>query len=195
MSQKQSLFFHCRSYKKLIEQSFSNRESFLLVFNYTVSISSLFIQVKMADAGTGLTNSQLPQFNGKNHIYWSIIMKALFASQGIWLLLETGYAERAEATTLAALTVAERDQLKSDRKKDAKALFFLLQSVHESVFPRIAATTKSKEPWDILKTTYQGMEKVKTTKLQMLRRDFENLSMKESKTIDSFSTQVIGLIT
>ena len=29
----------------------------------------------------------------------------------------------------------------------------------------------------------------------MLRRDFENLSMKESDTIDSFFTQVIGLIT
>ena len=149
----------------------------------------------MADAGTGLTNSQLPQFNGKNYGYWSITMKALFASQGIWELVETGYAEPADATTLTALTVAERDQLKSDRKKDAKALFFLFQSVHESVFPRIAAATKSKEAWDILKTAYQGMEKVKTAKLQMLRKDFENLSMKESDTIDSFFTQVIGLIT
>jgi len=85
--------------------------------------------------------------------------------------------------------------LKSDRKKDAKALFFLFQSVHESVFPRIAAATKSKEAWDILKTAYQGMETVKTAKLQMLRKDFENLSMKESDTIDSFFTHVIGLIT
>lgn len=85
--------------------------------------------------------------------------------------------------------------MKSDRKKDAKALFFLFQSVHESVFPRIAAATKSKEAWDTLQTAYQGMEKVKTAKLQMLRRDFENLSMKESDTIDSFFTQVIGLIT
>eukprot|EP00253_Pinus_taeda_P004625 PITA_04625 len=39
------------------------------------------------------------------------------------------------------------------------------------------------------------MEKVKTAKLQMLRRDIETLSMKESDTIDSFFTQVIGLIT
>eukprot|EP00253_Pinus_taeda_P003406 PITA_03406 len=122
-------------------------------------------------------------------------MKALFASQGIWELVEIGYAEPANATTLAALKVAERDQLKSDRNKDAKALFFLFQSVHESVFPQIAATTKSKEAWDILKTAYQGMEKVKTAKLQMLRRDFETLSMKESDTIDSFFTRVIGLIT
>eukprot|EP00253_Pinus_taeda_P030091 PITA_30091 len=89
-------------------------------------------------------------------------MKALFAPQGIWELVETGYAEPADATALAALTVAERDQLKSNRKKDAKALFFLFQSVHESIFPRIAATTKSKEAWDILKTAYQGMEKIRS---------------------------------
>eukprot|EP00253_Pinus_taeda_P003584 PITA_03584 len=137
----------------------------------------------------------MPQFNGKNHSYWSITMKALFASQGLWELVETGYAEPVDVTSLAALTVAERDQLKSDRKKDAKALFFLFQSVHESVFRWIAAATKSKEAWDILKTAYQGMEKVKTSKLQMLRRDFETLNMKESDTIVSFFTQVIGFIT
>ena len=83
-------------------------------------------------------------------------MKALFASQGIWELVETGYAEPTDAAALAALTVAQRDQLKSDRKKDAKALFFLFQSVHESVFPWITAATKSKEAWDILKTDYQA---------------------------------------
>ena len=62
----------------------------------------------MANAGTRLTNSQLPEFNGKNHSYLSITMKALFASQVIWELVETGYAEPADATALAALTVAER---------------------------------------------------------------------------------------
>ena len=119
----------------------------------------------MQNPRTGLTNPQLPQFNGKNHSYWSITMRALFASQGLWELVENGYPEPADAAALAALTVAERDLLKSDRKKDAKALFFLFQSVHESVFPQIAAETNSKEAWDILKTSYQGMEKVKTANL------------------------------
>eukprot|EP00253_Pinus_taeda_P028784 PITA_28784 len=93
------------------------------------------------------------------------------------------------------LTQAEKDLLKSNRKKDSKALVFLYQAVHESVFPRIAAAKTSKEAWQTLKTTYHGMEKVKTTKLQLLRRDFENLCMKESDNIGSFFTQVIGLVT
>ena len=47
---------------------------------------------------------------------------------------------------------------------------------------------------DNLKIAYQGMEKVKTTKLQLLRRDFETLYMKESDNIDSFFTHVIGIV-
>ena len=36
---------------------------------------------------------------------------------------------------------------------------------------------------------------MKTTKLQLLRRDFETLCMKKSDNIDSFLTHVIGLVT
>ena len=39
------------------------------------------------------------------------------------------------------------------------------------------------------------MEKVKTTKLQMLRRDFETICMKEFENVESFFTHVIGLVT
>jgi hypothetical protein len=38
------------------------------------------------------------------------------------------------------------------------------------------------------------MGKVKTTKLQMLRRDFETIYMKKLDKIDSLLTQIIGLV-
>ena len=38
------------------------------------------------------------------------------------------------------------------------------------------------------------MDKVKTSKLQILKRYFETLSMKDSDLVDSFYTHVIGLI-
>ena len=85
--------------------------------------------------------------------------------------------------------------MKSNRKKDSKALFNLYQTVHESIFPRIVVAKKSKDAWDTLKTTYQGMEKVKTSKLQLMRRDFEVICMKGSDKIDSFFTLLIGLVT
>ena len=45
-----------------------------------------------------------------------------------------------------------------------------------------------------METTYQGLDKVKTSKLQILRRDFESLSMKDSENVDTFYTKVVGLI-
>ena len=38
------------------------------------------------------------------------------------------------------------------------------------------------------------MDKVKTSKLQILRRYFESLSMKDSENVDTFYTRVVELI-
>ena len=151
----------------------------------------------MAGASTSMSigNTQLPQFNGKNYDYWAITMRVIFASQNLWELIEDGFEEPVDENVFNALTQVEKDLLKRNKKKDSKALFYLYQPVHESVFPRIATAKKSKEAWETLKITYQGMEKVKTTKLQFLRRDFETLYMKESDNIDSFFTHVIGMVT
>jgi len=45
-----------------------------------------------------------------------------------------------------------------------------------------------------IQTSYQGMDKVKTSKLQFLRRDFETLSMEVSNLVDTSYTHVIVLI-
>ena len=92
------------------------------------------------------------------------------------------------------LTQAEKDVLREQRKKDGKALFFIHQAMHESILPRIAAKTNAKESWDTLETAYQGLDKVKTSKLQILRKDFESLCMKDSENVDTFYTRVVGLI-
>ena len=45
-------------------------------------------------------------------------MKALFSSQDIWDLVENGFQEAADATTYNALSQAEMDLLRDNRKKD-----------------------------------------------------------------------------
>ena len=87
-----------------------------------------------------------------------------------------------------------KDLLKENKKKDAKALFFIQQTMEEAIFPKIVATTNSKQAWDNLQSTYQGTRKVKTSKLQKFKRDFENLQMKDSDSIDSFFTQEMGIV-
>ena len=101
----------------------------------------------MAGASTsmGICNTQLPQFNGKNYDYWAITMRAFLASQDSWEFVEDGFEEPADENEFNNLTQAEKELLKSNKKKDSKALYFLYQTVHESVFPRIAAAKTSKE--------------------------------------------------
>ena len=48
---------------------------------------------------------------------------------------------------------------------------------------RLVATTKSKEPWDVLRKAYQGRDKVKVIKLQSLSREFETLCMRDSESM------------
>eukprot|EP00253_Pinus_taeda_P036606 PITA_36606 len=130
-------------------------------------------------------------------------MKALFYSQDIWNLMENRHLEfdgewfsrTTDAAAYNALSQVERDLLRDKRKKDSKALFYIFQAVHESVFPRVAAVMKSKQTWDTLQTAYQGMEIVKKAKLQMLRRSFETFCMKESENVDLFFTHVSGMVT
>ena len=98
-----------------------------------------------ASTGMGMGNIHLPQFNGKNYDYWSITMRALFVSQDLWEFFEDAFEEPVDELEFNMLTQAEKEIMKSNKKKDAKALFFLYQAVHESVFPRIAAAKRSKE--------------------------------------------------
>lgn len=103
----------------------------------------------MAGTNTSMSigNTQLPQFNGKNYDYWAITVRALFSSQDLWELVEDGFEEPADENAVNALTQAEKDFMKSNRKKDSKSLFYLYQSMHESVFPRISTAKRSKDAW------------------------------------------------
>ena len=61
-------------------------------------------------------------------------------------------------------------------------------------FSKISSVESSKKDWDTLETCYQGVNKVKNVKLRNLRRDFENLKMKDNQTVDSFMTQVMNVL-
>lgn len=76
----------------------------------------------MATNGNVVNMSQaaIPVFKGESYEFWSIKMKTLFKSQELWDLVENGYPDPDDEA-----------KLKENRKKDAKALFFIQQAVHE----------------------------------------------------------------
>ena len=77
---------------------------------------------------------QTPIFTGKNYEYWSLTMKALFRGQDVWEIVQHGYAEPAD--------------MREQRKKDGKALFYIHQAMHESILPRAATKNNAKQACD-----------------------------------------------
>ena len=122
-------------------------------------------------------------------------MKALFRGQYVWEIVQSGYTEPIDQAMYNNLTQAEKDVQREQMKKDKKDLFYIHQAMHERILPRVATKINAKQAWDTLEAAYQRLDKViRTSNLQILRRDFESLSMKDSKTVDTFYTRVVGLI-
>eukprot|EP00268_Persea_americana_P007560 TRINITY_DN12834_c0_g1_i6.p2 TRINITY_DN12834_c0_g1~~TRINITY_DN12834_c0_g1_i6.p2 ORF type:complete len:298 (+),score=63.45 TRINITY_DN12834_c0_g1_i6:1502-2395(+) len=142
-------------------------------------------------ASNNMLQPQLPRFSGKNYNQWSIQMKVLYGSQDLWDIIETGFEEPADTS---ALTQQQLNELKENRKKDKKALFFIFQAVDEAVFERISSATSAKQAWDTLHTSYKGEDKVKMVRLQTLICEFDFLRMKESESVGDFYNRVISLV-
>ncbi|KAI0526922.1 hypothetical protein KFK09_002516 [Dendrobium nobile] len=131
------------------------------------------------------TSSQplIPIFNGEKYEFWSIKMKTLFKSQDLWDLVVNG------------VQIGEDEGRNNDnKKKDSKALFFIQQAMDDSVFSRISMAETSKEAWDILEKEFQGSLRVKTVKLQSMRRDFETMNMNEGEGVQTYLSRVSTIV-
>ncbi|CAJ2654309.1 unnamed protein product [Trifolium pratense] len=133
----------------------------------------------------------IPIFNGENYDFWSIKMKTFFCSQDLWDIVDEGFTIPEDLSTLNA---SQKKELKENKQKDSKALFFLQQAVEDSIFPRIMGATSAKDAWGTLKEEFQGSDKVHAIKLQTLRREFELIKMKESETVKNYYTKIKELV-
>ncbi|KAB2610770.1 hypothetical protein D8674_018802 [Pyrus ussuriensis x Pyrus communis] len=93
------------------------------------------------------------------------------------------------------LTAAEKLALKDNVTKDAKALGLIQNAVSDDIFPRIAQQVTSKAAWDILKSEFVGDKKVRSVKLQGLRREFEYLRMKDDDSLSGYVSKLFELET
>ncbi|GAV85288.1 UBN2 domain-containing protein [Cephalotus follicularis] len=75
-----------------------------------------------------------------------------------------------------------------DRKKvqlNAKAKHVKIYALNSNKFNRDSSCANAKEMWDRLEVTYEGTNKVKDAKINMLVREYEMFSMIENKNISS----------
>ena len=61
-------------------------------------------------------------------------MRALYGSQDVWALVESGYSELVQVEETNPQQILKD---KENKKRDIKALFFIFQAVDETWFPKI----------------------------------------------------------
>ncbi|KAK2986205.1 hypothetical protein RJ640_001284 [Escallonia rubra] len=117
--------------------------------------------------------------------------KTIFKSLGLWESVIEGFTE---PHTTEGMTENQKKKLDEKRQKDASTLSLIQRNVTDPIFPRIMRVESAKEAWETLRNEFQGDDKVRAIKLQSLRKDLENMKMKEDESLKDYSSRFLELI-
>ncbi|KAI5329167.1 hypothetical protein L3X38_028564 [Prunus dulcis] len=107
-------------------------------------------------AGSGAAELRTPVFNGENYEFWSIRMKTILKSHGLWDLVENGLDDSGMKKEKEEAAETEKSMVAQILMKDARALGLIQSAVSDQLFPRIVNEETSKGAWDILKLEFRG---------------------------------------
>jgi hypothetical protein len=79
-------------------------------------------------------------------------------------------------------------------ENNSKAKNALLNGLSDTVLTKVAHCKSAKEIWDKLQNIYEGDSKVKESKLQTYRGQFEQLKMKEDEDIATYFLRVDEIV-
>ncbi|XP_052488066.1 uncharacterized protein LOC128041780 [Gossypium raimondii] len=132
-----------------------------------------------------------PVFNGEGFHIWLVKMKTYLQAFDLWEVVNT---DAEPAPLRANPTVAQIRQHADERTKRHKAMSCIQNCVSDVIFTRIMACETPKQAWDKLKEEFQGTERTRQQQLLNLRRDFENLKMKEEETVKQYVDRIIAVV-
>ncbi|XP_017634775.1 uncharacterized protein LOC108476910 [Gossypium arboreum] len=128
-------------------------------------------------ASSGFSLAAPPVFNGEGYYIWVVKMRTYQQAFDLW---EVVNSDVESAPLRANPTVAQIRQHADERTKRHKAMSCIQNCVSNA--------------WDRLKEEFQGTERTRQQQLLNLRRDFENLKMKEEETIKQYSDRIMVVV-
>ena len=116
---------------------------------------------------------ELPLLTKTNYHEWSLVMQVCLEAMELWDAVEAECKERA---------------------KDRRALAAILRGVPPDMKSRLAKKKSAKEAWAALKEMRVGDNRVKSSVVQRLVMEFENITLRDGESVDDFTMRVIGLV-
>ncbi|KAA3486536.1 pleiotropic drug resistance protein 3-like [Gossypium australe] len=142
--------------------------------NFLVDLS--FIKSKIMSS-SGFSPAPPPAFNCEGYHIWIVKMRTYLQEFELWEVVNSD----AELAPLRANpTMAQIRQHIDERTKKHKAMPCIQNSVSDA--------------WDKLKEEFQGTERTRQQQQLNLRRDFENLKMKEEETVKQYSDRIMAVV-
>lgn len=122
----------------------------------------------------GSVTLKYPMLTRSNYAAWAIKMEVFMMAQGVWEAIETPEIV--------------------DSRRDKMALAAIYQSISEDVLLQLGARKTAKEAWNMLKNMNLGAEKVKEVRTQTLWREFDDLKMGDSESVDEYSGKLTIIV-
>ncbi|VFQ83889.1 unnamed protein product [Cuscuta campestris] len=150
----------------------------------------------MGDMEEGANVQRPPLLRGPNYNFWKGRMRAFLKSQGgrVWRIIETGWTEPTETNVEGVKVIKTFEKYSKEEAQAAecndRALNALFGAVDSSQYRLISDCTGAKKAWEILETTHEGDERVKTAKIQILMTKYESLRMDDKERIADFHGRV-----
>ncbi|XP_016740203.1 uncharacterized protein [Gossypium hirsutum] len=132
-----------------------------------------------------------PVLTGENYHIWVVKMRTYLQAHDLWNVVEN---DTEPPPLRANPTIAQIRQHSEESTKKHKALACLQNGVSEVIFTKIMACNSPKQAREKLKEEFMGSDKTRQQQLINLRRDFENLKMKESETIRQYSDRIMATV-
>ncbi|KAL4386886.1 hypothetical protein GQ457_09G029220 [Hibiscus cannabinus] len=132
-----------------------------------------------------------PIFVGENYHLWVVKMKTYLQAYDLWEVVEM---DRDPLALRANPTLAQMRQHSEECAKKHKVMSCIQNGVSDVIFTRIMACATPKQAWDKLKEEFMGTGKTRQQQLLNLRRDFENLKMKEIETVKQYSDKIMAIV-
>ncbi|KAI5662930.1 hypothetical protein M9H77_22253 [Catharanthus roseus] len=90
-------------------------------------------------------------------------------------------------------TGGQKKLLEEQKLKYLKAKNYLFQALDRSILETILNKDIAKSIWDSMKRKFQGTIRVKHAQLQALRREFDQLEMKEGESVNEYFGRTLAI--
>ena len=122
----------------------------------------------------GQSTQRPPLFNGLHYNYWATRLRIYMQASGFSAWNATQKEFIAPTTEYSTWTVTQKDEANAN----AKAMNMLYCALDRNEFNRASICTSAHQIWEALKTIHEGTNKVKQTKISMLKNQFQNFKMR-----------------